>query len=204
VAIREEAEVQGTMTPPSVDARDDGALVRLALTHKAQGDGAFRVLYERYKDEIHGFLVRLLRDDALAEDVLQETFFRVYRNLERCDTERSFRAWLYQITRNAALDAIRVRKKDVRLEQAKAREASDAPPAADEATRRESVARAQEALDTLPEETRALLIQRHGLGMKLEELAVSFQCTERTVRARLVTAAGLLAQALGRPQGGVS
>src|SRR5207253_699020 len=85
------------------------------LSPVAQADGAFRVLYERYKDEIHGFLFRLLRDDARAEDVLQETFFRVYKALETFDASRSFRAWLYQITRNAAIDAIRQKRKDERI-----------------------------------------------------------------------------------------
>jgi len=48
----------------------------------------------------------------------------------------------------------------------------------------------------LPEETRALLIQRHGLDMTLDDLAESFACDERTVRRRLVAAGELLARAL--------
>jgi RNA polymerase sigma-70 factor (ECF subfamily) len=186
--------MQGAMTAPPVDASDDEALVRLALAERAD---AFRALYERHKDELHAFVVRLVRDDALAEDVFQEAFLRVHRHLRDYDPARPFRSWLYQIARNAALDALRTRGKDRRLERARARDTSlVTPPALEEAASLEARTRAREALEALPEETRALLIQRHGLGMTLGDLAASFSCNERTVRRHLVVAGELLAQAL--------
>jgi RNA polymerase sigma-70 factor (ECF subfamily) len=180
---------------------DDAALVELARTHKEAAEKAFRELYDRYKDEVFAFLARLLRDDALAEDVLQEAFFRVYKSLDRFEPEKSFRAWLYQIARHAALDAIRIRRKEERLADEKARRVEGAvADSAAEAERADEVRRAKDALAALPEETAALLIQRHGLGMKLEALAESFSVNERTIRTRLVAAAALLAKKLeGRP-----
>ncbi len=178
----------------------DAELVALARTHKEAAENAFRALYDRYKDEVFAFLARLLRDDALAEDVLQEAFFRLYKSLDRFDEKRAFRPWLYQIARNAALDAVRARKKEERLAEAKAQATGvAAPDAAADAEREDELARAGAALAALPEETRALLIQRHGLGMKLEALADSFACNERTIRTRLVAASALLAKSLGRP-----
>jgi len=184
------------MTEPT-----DATLVELARTHKEAAESAFRTLYDRYKDEVFAFLARLLRDDALAEDVLQEAFFRVFQNLDRFDRERSFRVWLYQIARHAALDAIRVRRKEERLADEKARRVEPPLSAAHEAERLDEERKTRAALASLPEETRALLIQRHGLGMKLEALAESFSCNERTIRTRLVAAAALLAKAM-KPQGG--
>lgn len=175
---------------------DDGTLVELARTHKEAAEAAFRALYDRYKDEVYSFLARLLRDDALAEDVLQEAFFRVYKSLERYERARSFRAWLYRIARNAALDAIRTRRKEERIAEEKARRAAPVSDPSSEAERRDEARKTEAALAALPEETRALLIQRHGLGMKLEALAESFACNERTIRTRLVAAAALLAKAL--------
>jgi RNA polymerase sigma-70 factor (ECF subfamily) len=81
---------------------------------------------------------------------------------------------------------------------------SDGVGPAVEVERREDVKRLQVALASLPAETRALLVQRHGMCMKLTEIAESFDCTERTVRNRLKRAAALLAEALIRGEGGSS
>src|SRR5947207_1138947 len=84
-------------------------------------DAAFRAHYERHKTEVFGFLICLLRDEALAEDALQEAFLRAYRALDQYDPERSFRSWLFQIARNVALDAIRLERKHEKLREATAR-----------------------------------------------------------------------------------
>jgi RNA polymerase sigma-70 factor (ECF subfamily) len=163
-------------------------------------------LHAQHKDDVFSFLVRLLGDRALAEDVLQEGFIAVYQNLDRYDPARPVRPWLFEIMRNAALMALRTRGRKERRERAAAKkEAGDhVPPAV---TAREDVSRTQRALAELPVETRALLIQRHGLDMKLEELAKSFACSERTIRNRLERAAVEFARALfglARPGGGGS
>lgn len=182
---------------------DDRALVERALAPRRPGQdraaahAAFRELYDRHKDGLYAFLLRFLRDEALAEDALQEAFLRVHRNLDAFDASRSFRAWLYEIGRNAGLDASRRRAKQDRLAAVKASEAAPASDAVlDEVERREARDRAASVLDRLPDDARALLIQRHGHGMKLSELAESFACTERTVRNRLRSAAVLLARAV--------
>ncbi len=194
----------GSAPGPPIELADDATLVDLARTHKEAAETAFRALYERYKDEVYAFLARLLRDDALAEDVLQEAFFRLWKSLDSFENARSFRGWLYQIARNAALDAIRVRLKEERLAAEKAKRGpGEAPPSAEGAEREDEDARTRAALSALPDETRALLIQRHGLGMKLGALAESFSCNERTIRTRLTAAAALLEKAL-RPEGGTT
>ncbi len=189
------------LTKPKTDAIGEGRAARDAdlavrvLTDSDGGQAAFRVLYDRYHDELFAFLRKLLGDSALSEDVLQEAFLKAYAAIDRYDPERAFRPWIYRIARNAALDALRVRKK-VRRVESQPRPRAAKPEAVEELAQREDVARLQVALDSLPSETKALLIQRHGLCMKLSELAESFDCTERTIRNRLRAAAGLLAQAL--------
>jgi RNA polymerase sigma-70 factor (ECF subfamily) len=178
-------------------AADDATLLRLARDGRDRRDEVFRVLYDRYKDELLGFLARFLGSDALAEDVHQEAFFRVYRSLDRCDPESSFRAFVYQVARNAGIDAVRARAKDARLARARA-ELARGEAAPDFVRELES----REALDRLPEDARALLIQRHAVGMSLAELAASWSVHERTIRARLRAAAGLLARSLHIPTEG--
>jgi len=189
------ARVAALVTAPPPESPTDQTLLEKARAPGESGAEAFRALFARYKDEVFVFLVRLLRDRTLAEDVLQESFFRLHLHLEGLDGARPLRPWLYQIARHAALDALRVRDKETRL-AAKARAGEAPPDAADEAARREAIALTAGALESLPGETRALLIQRHGLDMKLEDLAESFSINERTVRTRLARAAEELARAL--------
>ena len=72
-----------------------------------------------------------------------------------------------------------------------------------EAVVREDRELAARALDSLPDDLKALLVQRHSLGMTLPELAESWSCAERTITTRLREAAGLFAQAVAlfRPTG---
>jgi len=185
-------------TEPAREA-DDAALVARARSG-ADRDAAFAALYERYKDEVFAFLVRFLGDRALAEDVHQEAFVRVHLGLGSFDAARPFRPWLHQIVRNAAIDALRARRKEKRAVEGVEARVATAPE--DELERRERIERARDAFDALPDETRSVLFQRHGLGLSLEELAAAWSCTERTVRNRLRAAAGELAALLARRRGG--
>lgn len=179
---------------------EEPTAAELVVTARRQpgepAQAAFRQLYDRHRVEVYSFLVRLVGDAALAEDVLQETFYRVWKNLDRFEVDRPFRSWVFQIARHAAIDAIRARKKEDRVAEARARETSAPASPGSELERRESADEARAALDGLPEDARALLVQRHGLGMTLDELAESWSCTEKTVRNRLRAAAELLGHAV--------
>ncbi len=148
---------------------------------------AVRDLYEEHKDEVYGFLVRLVGDAALAEDLLHESFLRVHAAFDRYDSKRPFRPWLYKIVRNAAASSLR-KKKAAALGEA-AERAKESDRLLKDLSRRESIATAEAVLASLSDEDRVLLVQRHGLDMKLVELAESLECTERTVTNRLRQAA---------------
>jgi RNA polymerase sigma-70 factor (ECF subfamily) len=169
----------------------------------ANGEGAFRKLYERHGPDVLAFLAHLLRDDALSEDVLQEAFLRAHGALESYDEERSFRAWLFGIARNVAVDALRMRAKTERIAEEKARRgAATVPSPCLEVERREEAEQARVALAALPPEARAILVQRHGLDMKIAELAESLAVTEKTATARLRAALVRFTEALMSARGG--
>ncbi len=170
----------------------DGA-TELRSTDPKKRREALRAIYLAHKDEVFGFLVKLLRDRHLAEDALQESFVRLYAASERFDPQRPLRPWLFEIVRNTALELLRRRRKSTEVDEQEPAPGEGVLPALSE---QERVERARVALRSLPTETRALLLQRHGLGMKLEDLAQSYQCTERTVRNRLNAAADDFAQAM--------
>ena len=170
----------------------DEALVALARAHLGQGDQAFKALYERYKDELFAFTLRVTRDRTLAEDAFQDAFVRVFQNLASYDPSRPFRPWLYRIARNAAVDRLRREGKARELTH----EVAGEDAVARDASRREDADRTRVALGRLEPDVRALLVQRHAQGLKLAELAEAWACTERTVRNRLRRAAGELAAVL--------
>ena len=184
------------------DAGEEAALIEAA---RAGSQAAFARLYERHKDATWGFLLQLGCDRGVAEDALQEAFLRAWRHLSRFERGRAFRPWLLTLARHAAIDLERARGKEARTVARLAAGPRPTGPAVEgEAAREESRRRARAALAALPLETRALLVQRHGMGLRLEEMAASWDVTERTVRNRLRAAAERLALALGAVREGGS
>ena len=91
----------------------DPAVVRAARN----GDlDAFEQLVRTYQAPVWRFLRHLLGDAQLAEDVTQETFVRVHRRLGSFDGRSRFTTWLFQVARNAGIDALRSRTRRERLE----------------------------------------------------------------------------------------
>jgi RNA polymerase sigma-70 factor (ECF subfamily) len=155
------------------------------------GHAAFRVLYERHAPAVLAFLEQILRDGALAEDALQESFLRLHRGLDGYDPSRPLVPYILRIARNVAIDLLRARKPTESLDE----KGAPAAPASDAGDKIEEV---QRALDALAPEHRAVLVLRLGHGLKLEEIAEALSCSERTARNRLRAGSVLLERELRR------
>src|ERR1017187_4432694 len=84
----------------------------VAVAQARAGDsGAFRVLVERHSRNLFRLAYRMTGHQQDAEDVVQETFLRAYRQLSKFDERASFGTWLYRIAANCSLDLIRARKR---------------------------------------------------------------------------------------------
>ena len=81
------------------------------MARTADGDAsAFEVLYDRYAAAVMGLAVRIMNSPALAEEVVQETFWRVWRSADSFHAQRgAFAGWLFGIARNLAIDLCRRR-----------------------------------------------------------------------------------------------
>lgn len=73
-------------------------------------ESAFAELVQQNLPAIYRYLFRLIGNEAVAEDLTQETFVRVWNNLARFDPKKPFRPWLFQIARNCAYDFLRKKK----------------------------------------------------------------------------------------------
>lgn len=152
---------------------DRDAQDRAAVRRVLDGDAdAFRGLMRRHARGVYALVFRLVGNAHDAEDAVQEAFLRVYRELNRFDTARSFRTWLYAIAANCAKNAVRTRS---RRGAASAFDEMDSP-AAEETARRalmrgELRGRLNAALDLLPARDAALVRLHYTEGFTIAEAA---------------------------------
>jgi RNA polymerase sigma-70 factor (ECF subfamily) len=84
----------------------------LAVERTRAGDpDGFRILVQRHSRSVFRLAYRMLGNEADAEDVVQETFMRAYRQLDSYESRSAFNTWLYRIAANYALDLLRARKR---------------------------------------------------------------------------------------------
>lgn len=93
-----------SLSPEDKDDSPDTELVRQSLNNP----DAFRLIVERYWDRLFRYARRIsFSTDEDIEDILQETFIKVYKNLNDFDGDLAFSTWMYHICRNTVIDAIR-------------------------------------------------------------------------------------------------
>src|SRR6185437_8770627 len=139
-------------------------------------------------------LARMVRDEELARDLAQETFWKVYNRLDRFDTARRFGPWLFRIGVNLGLDLLRHREAPpaAALEQALGggRRAEDLPDP-DPRIRADLAQEVQFVLERIPALYRTILVLRDLEGFSSAEVAAIVGRREATVRWRLAKARDL-------------
>jgi RNA polymerase sigma-70 factor (ECF subfamily) len=150
----------------------------IAKARDGDADG-FRYLVERHSRSVFRLAFRMTGNEFDAEDVVQETFLRAYKQLDTYESRSSFSTWLYRIAANYSLDLIRSRK---RHEDKRAKETDpDAPeildtiasadPAQDRVLYSAQMKRALgDALRQLSEQERTAFVLRHFEGMSIEQI----------------------------------
>src|SRR5271156_683795 len=76
---------------------------------------AFEALFRQHQGEVYGWIVRIVRDRGVAEDLTIETFWRIHRAHARFDPERSFAAWARRLATNTALDYLKTSRRETEL-----------------------------------------------------------------------------------------
>ena len=152
------------------------------LARARQGDSeAFRALVERHSRSVFRLAFRMTGNEQDAEDVVQESFLRAYRQLGRFESRANFGTWLYRIVSNCSVDLMRAkqaRHDQVRgdsLDQEGAVELpeADAPNPERQAQSAEIDRRVQDALRDLSPLERAAFTLRHYEGRSIEEISAA-------------------------------
>lgn len=196
------------MAAPAIEFQrmDESALIRAAQ----RGDErAFEELVRQYDQSVLRLALNLLRSPEDANDIYQETFIRVYRNLHKFRYDCSFHTWLYRIVTNLCLDVLRKRK--VRKEEASTivtaegeLDRMDTVPEARahgdpqrELFSRQLNGRIREVLSGLTPRERVVFEMRHYEGMRLKAIGEVLGTTEEAAKNCLFRATQKMRAALG-------
>lgn len=159
---------------------------------------AFDKLVIRYKDRVFHLCYRFLGDYEEANDAAQETFVKVYKSLKGFRLESSFSTWLYRIAVNTCKNKLssveyRYKKKTVSIDEPKHLEEGDcaielkdpSPSTSEELENKEKGALIQNAIDSLPEEQRAVVVLRDIEALSYEEISRITGYNLGTVKSKL-------------------
>jgi RNA polymerase sigma-70 factor, ECF subfamily len=181
---------------------DDSGVVAAHL----EGDGrAFGELVQRYQNRLLSFVYRTTGDRERAEDLVQETFIRVYRHLHRFDQAKKFSTWIYTIASNLAKNELRNRSRNplVLFQTLMRNRDADARPLEweDNTYRPDDLFRKRHlkslvdaAVEELPEHHRRVFVLREMEGKTYEEIAEITATNLGTVKSRLNRARNNFAQ----------
>ena len=178
--------------------QEDQVLINQTLDGQT---AAFGDLVRKYQNRLYNGMVHMLRNEAEAEDVVQDAFILALTKLSSFHGRSAFFTWLYRIAYNVAVSRIRRRKPTVSLtmgsEDSRPMEFEGNAPAPDERLRRiEDVGRLQQALDCLSDEHRDVLVLREMQELDYEAISEILDLPIGTVRSRLHRARSQLKQQL--------
>jgi RNA polymerase sigma-70 factor (ECF subfamily) len=168
------------------------------LRRAQRGDErAFAQILRAYETTIFNYVYRIVGDRALAEDLTQEVFVRVFQALPRFSLRCKFTTWLFQVTKNRVLDELRARERRpqavVAIEEAPRLEIVDPP-----VERLETIEAVWRAVRELNPDLKMALLLRDVAGMPYNEIADSLEITLATVKWRIFKAREEVQQALAR------
>jgi RNA polymerase sigma-70 factor (ECF subfamily) len=175
---------------PPASTEEDASLLQLVQRGDEQ---AMAALFDRYSKVVYSVALRVLRDPASAEDVLQEIFMQIWRNPESfIATRGSLGGWLAVVSRNRSIDALRRKRPTDSVEEISLPAAGNL---ADEAERNLMIEKARTVMHLLPTEQRKTLEMAFFDGLTHSEIAEMTGDPLGTVKTRIRTALSFLRKA---------
>jgi RNA polymerase sigma-70 factor (ECF subfamily) len=159
-----------------------------------QGDvEAFETLFRQFQGDVYGWIVRIVRDSGIAEDLTVETFWRIYQARSRFDPQASFGAWAYRIATNLAIDHVRSVRPEQELSEELAQAASP-----DSVLRRETREQIVRAFRRLPAKLQVAAMLALIEEKPYQEIADAVGTSVGTIRTRVFRAVRILQKQLDR------
>jgi RNA polymerase sigma-70 factor, ECF subfamily len=164
------------------------------LARSLDGDlSSFEAIVNRYKDRLYNFVLRFVKDQLTAEDIVQDTFLRAYRKRESFQAVAKFSTWIYTIAGNLAKSELRRRKRwrflSVGVQNEETGATFELPDLGATPDRNTETSLAEEqihnAIGRLPERYREAVILRDVEGLDYDEISQIIGCPLGTVKSRI-------------------
>jgi RNA polymerase sigma-70 factor (ECF subfamily) len=161
------------------------------------GDGAsFAILLEKHRSPVIHFLYRMVQNQAVAEELAQEVFLRVYRSRGSYEATAKFTTWLFRIATHLALNSLRDGKHrrleehlDDDTSETPARQVPDQRPTVEQRMLHQSrLDEIRRAVATLPEKQRAAVLMHKYEEMEYSQIAKVLNCSESAIKSLLFRA----------------
>jgi len=160
---------------------------QVMLEVRAGNIGKLEVLFDRHHRALFGYFMHQTSNRAASEDLVQDVFFRILKYRHTYQPSTSFRAWMFQVGRNAFADHLGRRKPEVALPDDAAFTSGDTP--ADlQVQRKQETVLLRRALAALPPEKREVLVLSRFLNLKYDEIAAIMKIEVATVKVRVYRA----------------
>jgi RNA polymerase sigma-70 factor (ECF subfamily) len=150
---------------------------------------SLEVLIKKYLKPIYGFIYKNVGDVAAAEDITQEVFVKIWKNLKKFDQNKEFKPWLFQIAKNASIDYLR-KKKSIpfsRFENEKGQNvltenlSDEAPNLLEVLNNKKTLTM---VMETLSPKDQKIIKLRHTDGLSFKEIADTTQESINTIKSR--------------------
>lgn len=162
---------------------EDAELVRLCQ----DGDmAAFEQLFHKYQERVYSTALRMMNNQDDAMDLTQDIFLKAYQNIGKFRFTSAFSTWLYRLAVNLCIDELRKRKKignPVPLEEALSESDGNTPE--DNVISSDTERQVWEAINSLKEKDRAIIVLRDIEGLSYKEIAEVFKCSLGRVKSRI-------------------
>jgi RNA polymerase sigma-70 factor (family 1) len=154
---------------------------------RAGSEPAFRELFNRYADKVFRYVMRFVPAEAVAEELMQDVFMKVWNYRENLDPAQSFNNFLFRITKNHILNYLRDTQRDVALNKEYRLSLSSFHNAVEESLiHEEYIALANKAIALLPDKRRSIFIMSRLEGMSYEQIAQALDISKDTVRLQMI------------------
>lgn len=165
-------------------AQSDEEIVDIYIA--SQSPRMFDILYDRYSKKVFVKCNSLLRDQAKAEDAMQEIFIKVLLNLSKFNKKAKFSTWLYSITYNYCIDSIRKGKKRKSVSVDDVAELEEVPDTIDDKRLLETnIVRLKAVLDKIPTEDKAILLMKYQDDMSIKDIGSALSKSESAVKMKI-------------------
>lgn len=149
---------------------------------KEKDEEALRIFIKEYKIPLYNYIYRIVYRKEDAEDILQETFLKIFKNIKNIDFKRNFKSFIFKIARNSCIDFLRKKRKEIGFTD----EIYEKPDNFEERMKLKS--KIERLLSNLKREEREIIVLKYIENFKIKEIAEILEIPENTVKIKIFRA----------------